>query len=56
MALNTPRAIQLLDIIAQGRFGTVWRALYLSEEVAVKIFPMQDKDSWQAEQEIFKVI
>lgn len=47
--------IQLLEIKARGRFGSVWRAQMKLEDVAVKVFPMQDKDSWQAEQEIFKL-
>lgn len=40
---------------ARGRFGAVWRAQLKQDEIAVKIFPMQDKDSWQTEQEIFKL-
>lgn len=40
---------------ARGRFGTVWKAQMIPEEVAVKIFPMQDKQSWQTEQDIFKL-
>ncbi|KAF7266890.1 hypothetical protein GWI33_019819 [Rhynchophorus ferrugineus] len=47
--------IQLIEIKARGRFGAVWRAQLKSEEVAVKIFPIQDKQSWQTEQEIFKL-
>ncbi|XP_030748861.1 activin receptor type-2A [Sitophilus oryzae] len=49
------RPIQLLEIKARGRFGAVWRAQFKTEEVAVKIFPIQDKQSWQTEQEIFKI-
>lgn len=49
------RPIQLLEIIARGRFGAVWKAQFKSEEIAVKIFPVQDKQSWLSEQEIFKL-
>ncbi|KAJ8984861.1 hypothetical protein NQ317_002700, partial [Molorchus minor] len=49
------RPIQLIEIKARGRFGAVWRAQLKNEEVAVKIFPIQDKQSWQTEQEIFKL-
>ncbi|XP_012533015.1 activin receptor type-2A [Monomorium pharaonis] len=49
------RPIQLLEIKARGRFGAVWKAQLKNELVAVKVFPMQDKQSWQTEQEIFKL-
>lgn len=49
------RPIQLIEIKARGRFGAVWKAQYKSETVAVKIFPIQDKQSWLTEQEIFKL-
>ncbi|CAH0552722.1 unnamed protein product [Brassicogethes aeneus] len=49
------RPIQLIEIKARGRFGAVWKAQFKTEEVAVKIFPIQDKQSWQTEQEIFKL-
>uniref|UniRef100_A0A8C5FQ62 Serine/threonine-protein kinase receptor n=1 Tax=Gadus morhua TaxID=8049 RepID=A0A8C5FQ62_GADMO len=38
---------------ARGRFGCVWKAQLMSESVAVKIFPIQDKQSWQNERDIF---
>ncbi|NP_001084049.1 activin receptor type-2B precursor [Xenopus laevis] len=47
------KPLQLLDIKARGRFGCVWKARLLNEYVAVKIFPVQDKQSWQCEKEIF---
>lgn len=50
-----PLSIKLLEVKARGRFGTVWKAQMMPEEVAVKIFPMQDRQSWLTEQEIFKV-
>lgn len=49
------RKIQLHEEKARGRFGTVWRATMKTDEVAVKIFPMQDKQSWLAEQDIYKL-
>lgn len=55
LTLNQHRPIQLLEMKARGRFGAVWRAQLKPDEVAVKIFPLQDKESWITEQEIFKV-
>ncbi|KAF4518000.1 hypothetical protein B566_EDAN012756 [Ephemera danica] len=50
------RPIQLLEIKARGRFGAVWKAQLKSDEtVAVKIFPVQDKQSWITEQDIFQL-
>ncbi|XP_054280193.1 activin receptor type-2A [Macrosteles quadrilineatus] len=49
------RPIQLIEIKARGRFGAVWKAQYKNELVAVKILSIQDKPSWLAEQEIFKL-
>nr|XP_023015865.1 activin receptor type-2A isoform X1 [Leptinotarsa decemlineata]XP_023015866.1 activin receptor type-2A isoform X1 [Leptinotarsa decemlineata] len=49
------RPIQLIEIKARGRFGAVWKAKFKSEEIAVKIFPIQDKQSWQTEQDIFRL-
>lgn len=42
-------------MLARGRFGAVWRAQLKQDEIAVKRFPMQDKSSWQTEQDIYKV-
>uniref|UniRef100_A0AAY5KDF3 Serine/threonine-protein kinase receptor n=1 Tax=Esox lucius TaxID=8010 RepID=A0AAY5KDF3_ESOLU len=47
------KPLQLLEVKARGRFGCVWKAQLLSEYVAVKIFPIQDKQSWQNERDIF---
>ncbi|XP_049797443.1 activin receptor type-2A [Schistocerca nitens] len=49
------RPIQLLEIKARGRFGAVWKAQYKNETVAVKIFPPQDKESWAAEYEVYRL-
>nr|2QLU_A Chain A, Activin receptor type IIB [Homo sapiens] len=46
-------SLQLLEIKARGRFGCVWKAQLMNDFVAVKIFPLQDKQSWQSEREIF---
>jgi len=47
--------IQLLEIKARGRFGAVWKGQHMNDMVAVKIFPLQDKQSWYAEQEIYSL-
>ncbi|KAK5860549.1 hypothetical protein PBY51_022014 [Eleginops maclovinus] len=47
------KPLQLLQLKARGRFGCVWKAQLLCEHVAVKVFPMQDKQSWQNELQIF---
>ncbi|XP_069010548.1 activin receptor type-2A isoform X2 [Embiotoca jacksoni] len=47
------KPLQLLEIKARGHFGCVWKAQLLSEYVAVKIFPIQDRQSWQIEYEIY---
>ncbi|CAH1114238.1 unnamed protein product [Psylliodes chrysocephalus] len=49
------RPITLIEIKARGRFGAVWKAQFKGEDVAVKIFPIQDKQSWITEQNIFKL-
>ncbi len=49
------RDIQLIEIKARGRFGAVWKGKFGFDMVAVKIFPLQDKNSWYAEQEIYNL-
>ncbi|XP_034041749.1 activin receptor type-2A [Thalassophryne amazonica] len=49
------KPLQLLEIKARGRFGCVWKAQLLSDYVAVKVFPIQDKQSWQNEYEIYNL-
>lgn len=47
--------VTLCEVRARGRFGAVWRAKLGQRDVAVKVFPLQDKQSWLAEQEIYKL-
>ncbi|KAE8278427.1 Activin receptor type-2A [Larimichthys crocea] len=49
------KPLQLIEVKARGRFGCVWKAQLLNDYVAVKIFPIQDKLSWQNEYEIYSV-
>lgn len=47
------RPIQLVEVISQGKFGTVWKADYLEDVVAVKVFPMAHQTAWVCEKDIF---
>ncbi|KAM4718110.1 activin receptor type-2B [Anableps anableps] len=47
------KPLQLLEVKARGRFGCVWKGQILNEYVAVKIFPIQNKESWQNERDVF---
>ncbi|KAM9839740.1 activin receptor type-2B-like [Aulostomus maculatus] len=47
------KPLQLLEVKARGRFGCVWKAQMLNDFVAVKIFPVQNKESWQNEADVF---
>ncbi|XP_029979515.1 activin receptor type-2B-like [Sphaeramia orbicularis] len=47
------KPLQLLEVKARGRFGCVWKAQMMNECVAVKIFPVQNKDSWENERAVF---
>lgn len=47
------RPIQLVEVISQGQFGTVWKADYLQDVVAVKVFPPSHKAAWACEREMF---
>lgn len=49
------RPIEQLEIKAHGRFGVVYRAKFLADDVAVKVFPSQDKNSWITEKDIYKL-
>ncbi|KAI9584893.1 activin receptor type-2A [Glossina fuscipes] len=53
--LLSNRPIQLLELKASGRFGDVWQAKLHNQDVAVKIFRMQEKESWNTELEIYKL-
>lgn len=35
------KPLQLLEVKARGRFGSVWKAQMMNEYVAVKVFPIQ---------------
>lgn len=41
--------------MAQGRFGKVWKGQIDNQLVAVKVFPLQERQSWFAEQEVFNL-
>lgn len=47
--------VQLIEVKASGRFGTVWQGKMSVRDVAVKIFQSQEKESWKAENEIYNV-
>lgn len=49
------RPIELLEIKAHGRFGVVYRAKLKTDDVAVKVFPSQDKNSWIQEKDNYKL-
>ncbi|XP_070546254.1 activin receptor type-2B-like [Ptychodera flava] len=53
--LLSSRPLKLLEVKARGRFGAVWKAQMLNENVAVKVFPYQDRDSWLKEQELYNL-
>lgn len=42
-----------MEVISQGKFGTVWKADYLEDVVAVKVFPMAHQTAWVCEKDIF---
>uniref|UniRef100_A0A8C4RAU9 receptor protein serine/threonine kinase n=1 Tax=Eptatretus burgeri TaxID=7764 RepID=A0A8C4RAU9_EPTBU len=47
------KPLQLLELRAHGHYGTVWKAQMLNQLVAVKVFPLGNKNSWQNEMDIF---
>lgn len=47
------RPIQLVEVISQGQFGTVWKANYLEDAVAVKVFPGAHRSAWVCEKDIY---
>lgn len=49
------RPIQLREIKARGRFGAVWKANLHNDIIAVKIFPVQDRQSWIVEVDVYSL-
>jgi len=49
------RPVKLMEICAHGRFGQVWKAQLHDQLVAVKKFPLQDRQSWTTEQDVYKL-
>ncbi|ESN96502.1 hypothetical protein HELRODRAFT_107560 [Helobdella robusta] len=47
------RSIQLVEVIAKGKYGYVWHGLYQEEPVAVKIFSSHAENAWQRECNIY---
>lgn len=47
------RPIQLREVISQGQFGRVWKADYLQDTVAVKVFSSFHKAAWACEKEFY---
>lgn len=41
--------VELIEVKARGRFGCIWRSRLNDVEVAVKVFPMPDLQSWKTE-------
>ncbi|XP_050306503.1 activin receptor type-2B [Anthonomus grandis grandis] len=48
--------LKLVNIIGQGKYGSVWRGLIDDQEVAVKIFPSHYRNCFFSEQEIYKAV
>ena len=49
-------SIQLLEVKARGRFGCVWKAhMKENQIVAVKVFPIQDQDSFITERDFYNL-
>lgn len=48
------KQISLSECIGKGRYGEVWRGVWLGENVAVKIFFSRDEASWSRETEIYR--
>lgn len=48
----SPLPFQLIQNIGNGKYGSVWKALYNDQTVAVKIFSPHHKLSWQNERDI----
>ncbi|XP_054719260.1 activin receptor type-1-like [Uloborus diversus] len=50
------RQITLVQCIGKGRYGEVWKGIWQSESVAVKIFFSRDEASWARETEIYSTM
>ena len=48
-------SVQLLQVAGHGKFGSVWKATYNEELVAVKVFTPHHKHSWENEQKIYSL-
>ncbi|XP_078461677.1 activin receptor type-2B-like isoform X1 [Lampetra planeri] len=48
------KPVQLIEVKAMGHFGSVWKARLLGDHVAVKIFTVKERRSWENEIDIFK--
>ncbi|ENN78233.1 hypothetical protein YQE_05384, partial [Dendroctonus ponderosae] len=48
--------LKLIDIIGQGKYGSVWRGIIEDQEVAVKIFPGHYRNCFFNEYEIYKAV
>lgn len=49
------KSVSLGVLEAQGRFGAVYRGLYHDTQVAVKIFPAGERQSWEKELEVYRL-
>lgn len=49
------RPLKLIELRARGRFGSVWKAQLHESYVAVKKFPLHDQQSWNTEQDIYRL-
>ncbi|ODM91724.1 Activin receptor type-2A [Orchesella cincta] len=54
---NHALSVTLVEMKAQGRFGSVWKASMAGNNnyVAVKILPLREKASWRLEQEVYSL-
>ncbi|CAG2107433.1 unnamed protein product [Medioppia subpectinata] len=50
------KQIHLEECIGKGRYGEVWRGVWQSDNIAVKIFFSRDEMSWNRETEIYSTV
>jgi TGF-beta receptor type-1 len=48
------RQVNLVSLVGKGRYGEVWKGMWRSEPVAVKIFSTQHEQSWFREAQIYQ--